>query len=84
MRSPPSGVGSIVSSFEPVDVDEVGRRLDLELHQIEQVRAARDELGAGPPRNGRCGLGRRARALIGEGLHPCLPATSVIASTMLE
>ena len=30
------------------------------------------------------GLGRRARALVGERLHVRLPATSVIASTMFE
>ena len=31
---------------QPVHVDEVRRRFDLQLHQVEQVGAAGDELGA--------------------------------------
>ena len=69
---------------EAVDVDQMRRRFDLELHQVEQVGAAGDELGALDARGGRRSLGGRFRALVGEGFHACLPATSVIASTMLE
>jgi len=35
MRKPPSGVASILSSFEAVDVDQMCRRFDLEFHQVE-------------------------------------------------
>ena len=84
MRSPPSGVGFDLVEREAVHVDQMRRRLDLQLHQVEQVGAAGDELGARDARGGRGGLGGRLRALVGEGLHACLPATSVIASTMLE
>lgn len=31
---------------EPTDIDELGRRLDLQLHQVEQVRAPGDEASA--------------------------------------
>ena len=70
---------------QAVDVDQVRGRLDLQLHQVEQVGAAGDELArracaatAAAASAGRCG------ALVGEGLHARTPATSVIASTMLE
>ena len=43
---------------QPVHVDEVRGRLDLELHQVEQVGSAGDELGAGDARRGRRGFGR--------------------------
>jgi hypothetical protein len=69
---------------EAVDVDEVGRRFDLQLHQVEQVGAAGDELGVRVARDRCGGVGRRARTLVGERLHVRLPATSVIASTMFE
>ena len=69
---------------QPVDVDQVRRGLDLELHQVEQVGAACNELGARDASGCRCSLGGRVRALVSEGLHAVLPATSVIASTMLE
>ncbi len=52
MRSPPSGVASIRSSAEAVDVDQMRRRLDLELHQVEQVGAAGDELALRGARRG--------------------------------
>ncbi len=69
---------------EPVDVDEMLRRFDLELHEIEQIGAAGDELGSRPAlRCCRC-LSRRSRTLVGERFHVLLPATSAMASTMLE
>ena len=67
MRRPPSGATSILSSAEAIDVDEMRRRLDLELHEIEQVGAAGDELGAGDARRGGRGFGGRLRAFVAEG-----------------
>ena len=69
---------------QSVDVDQMRRRFDLELHQIEKIGAAGNEFGAGDARGRGGSLGGRVRALVGEGFHACLPATSVIASTMLE
>ena len=44
-----------------------------QLHQVEQVGAAGDELGARGARRGRRGFGGRSRALVGEGLHALPP-----------
>ena len=66
-----------------IDIDEMRRRLDLELHQVEQVGAARYEFGVWLACS-RSGRGWRLGAFVGEGLHACLPATSVTASAMLE
>jgi hypothetical protein len=70
---------------QAVDVDQMLRRLDLQLHQVEQIGAARDELGARHAGRGARGLLGRGGALIGEGLHAVrsVPATSWIASMML-
>ena len=73
MRSPPSGVASILSSARPFTSIRCARRFDLELHQVEQIGAACDELGALLARCGRRSLGRRVRALVGEGLHALPP-----------
>ena len=70
--------------LEPVDVNEVCRRLDFELHQVEKIGAAGNEFGAGNACGGRRSFGRRLRALVGESPHAFPPATSVIASTMFE
>ena len=64
-----------------VDIDEPGRSLDLKLHQIEQVRSACDELGAGPRRGGGRG-GGGVGAFVGESLHARIPAACLIAATM--
>src|SRR5690606_24273178 len=73
---------------EIVDVDEMRRRFDLQLHQIEQVGAAGDELCALVLRRGGRSFRRRLGALVGEGFHalppPKFAATSAIASWMLE
>ena len=69
---------------QPVDVDQMRWCLDLELHQVEQVGAAGNELGTLDASGCRRSLGGRVRALVSEGFHAFLPATSVIASTMLE
>ena len=45
---------------EIVHVDQVRRRLDLQLHQVEQVGAAGDELGALDARRRGGGFGGRA------------------------
>ena len=85
----PDAEATVAGGLDPVelqvlDIDEVGRRLDLQLHQVEQVGAASDELGARPCRHGSSSLRRRLGAAVGEGLHASAPATSVIASRMLE
>src|SRR5205085_8626330 len=67
-----------------VHVDEVRGRLDLQLHQVQQVGAAGDELRGRMARHRSGGFGGRVGAFVGEGLHVRTPATSEIASTMLE
>ena len=64
-----------------VDVDEQRRRFDRDLHEIENVRAARNVARA--PFAGELGQGgRRARWLrVTEGVHD-VPAASSTASTM--
>src|SRR4051812_22558999 len=69
---------------EAIHVDEVRGSFDLQLHQIEQIRSARDELRAIVTSRRRRSFRRRTRAFVGEGFHPLLPATSEIASAMLE
>jgi hypothetical protein len=67
-----------------IDVDEMGGRLDLQLHQVQQIGAPGDEARIGALRDRGGGLGRRAGALEAEGFHAAPPATRVIASAMLE
>ncbi|KAK0329101.1 hypothetical protein LTR94_038092, partial [Friedmanniomyces endolithicus] len=67
-----------------VDVDQGGRGLDLELHEVEQVGAAGDEAGVRGTGDELGGLSRRSGALVGECLHALTPPTSVIASMMFE
>ena len=43
MRSAPSGRRSDLRQRQTVDVDNTARRFDIELHQIDQRGAARDE-----------------------------------------
>jgi hypothetical protein len=69
---------------QSVHVDQMRRCLDLELHQVQQVGAAGDELCAWMAGDGGCSMRRGLRAFVGEGLHDLLPATSVIASMMFE
>ena len=70
--------------LQVLHVDQMGRCLDLQLHQVEEVGAACQELGARPLRH--CGrrLCGRPGAFIAEGFHAFAPATSAIASAMLE
>ncbi len=79
-QAPFRGILDLVQR-ETVDIDEMVRRLDLQLHQIEQIRSTRNEFGAGFGR-GRRSLGQRIRALIGEGLHVSSPAACLIAAWM--
>jgi hypothetical protein len=58
--------------------------LDFEFHQVKQIGSACEELGARVATCGSSGLGRRLCALVGKRSHDFLPATSVIASAMLE
>ncbi len=80
---------AVVRRLDPVEaeaahVDQMRRRLDLELHQVEQVGAAGDEARArGAREGGGCRRGRLC-TLIGEAFHAFTPATSVIASMMFE
>ena len=64
---------------QAADIDEAGRGLDLQLHQVEQVGAAGQQLDARFGRGGG-GLGDGAGAFVGEGLHG--PATSRMAARM--
>ena len=84
MRSPPSGVGSILSRPRPLtsircagvsicSFIRSSRLVPPAMNLAPGVRAAAAAASAGD-----------ARAFVGEGLHAFLPATSVIASTMLE
>ena len=84
MRRPPSGVVFDLVERQAADVDEMRRRLDLELHQVEQVGAAGDELGAGLARPRQPRPRGVVGAFVGEGLHALAsPATSRMAATML-
>ena len=69
---------------EPVHVDQMRRRLDFEFHEVEKIGAAGDEFRARHAMGRRRGFLRCLRALIGEGFHAFLPATSAIASSMFE
>ena len=74
---------AIAPRIEAFNVDEVRRRLDLQLHEIQQVGAAGNEARAGRAcSRGHCLLGR-GRTFVAEGLHACTPPTSLIASMML-
>ena len=72
-----------VAQGQARDVDEMGRPLDIDLHEIEQVGAAGHEGGARLA--GRLGRGGDvAGAFVGEGPHPALPCwASMMAATML-
>ncbi|MNL03317.1 hypothetical protein D3C87_1238500 [compost metagenome] len=67
-----------------VDVDEMRRVLDLQLHQVQDICPAGDEFGF---RIGccrfRCRLSR-CGSLVCEGSHASIPPTSAIASRMFE
>ncbi|OFA00968.1 hypothetical protein DUPY_22520 [Duganella phyllosphaerae] len=78
------GRGFDAVQAQAVDVHQVGRRFDLELHQVEQVGAACNEARAGSAGRDGCRFGNCGGALIGKGSHERLPATSVMASMMLE
>jgi hypothetical protein len=81
---PAVGRGFDAVEIEFVEIDQVRRGLDLQLHQVEQVGAARDEPGSGVFGDG-CGrVGRCVGALVGEGFHDFTPATSAIASWIFE
>jgi len=68
---------------ETVDIDEVRGGLNLELHEVEEIGPAGDELGALDRRRGRSGLRRRGGALVAEGSHALVSATSWMAARML-
>jgi hypothetical protein len=45
MRRPPSAVSSDIGERQHADIDEMRRRLDLQLHEIDEVGATSYELG---------------------------------------
>ena len=63
------------------DIDELARGLDLQLHQIEQIRSACDRFGARLGQRGGSSS-QRFDALICERFHDCIPAACLIAATM--
>jgi hypothetical protein len=67
-----------------VYVDQMRGRFDLQLHQVDQVGSAGDELCAADPRGRRRSFRGRFRTLVSKGFHARLPLTSVIASMMFE
>ena len=73
---------------EAIHIDEMRRTFDLELHEIEQVGAARDEFRVRVARGGRRCRSGRGRLLVAEGPHALtllvFCATSVMASTIFE
>ena len=76
------GRGGDLGEAEVIDIDERGRCLDAILHQVDEVGAARQELGAvGRARvDGVVGSGG---ALVVEGIHADTPrATDRTAATM--
>ena len=77
---------SILSSPVSCTSTRCARRLDLQLHQVEQVGAAGYELGPGRRRHGRRSLAPAlAGALVGKAAHRPQPsATCAIASAMFE
>jgi hypothetical protein len=64
------------------DIDQMRRPLDLQLHQVEQIGAAREELGARRLGRRLRRTGRAVGALIGERPHAAAPTTSRIASSI--
>ncbi len=81
-----SALGRVLDLVEAevLHVDQMSRRFHFQLHQVEKISATGDELGAGPASNGAGGRHWIVGALVGEGLHAVSPATSAIASAMLE
>src|SRR3546814_20769575 len=80
---------AVSGGFDPVErqaanVDEVRRCFYLELHEVEEVGPPGDEARAGHASEGGGRGGGRVGPLIGEAPHASTPATSVIASMMLE
>ena len=70
-----------IGQRQAADVDELLRRFDLQLHQIEEICPASDEAGRRRDVGGR-GVGA-GRLLVSERLHACPSATERIASLML-
>jgi hypothetical protein len=68
----------------PGHIDQMAGRLDPQLHQIQQIGAAGDELGTGCF-GGPCrGLVWIARAFVGKRPHACSSATCVMVAKILE
>ena len=65
-------------------IDEMSGRLHLDLHQIQQIGAAGDEFGPLRFCNRFGRVCRRFRPFVSKAAHDQAPATSAIASAMLE
>ena len=78
-------VGLLDDRIEPcvVDIYEMGRAFDLQLHQIKQIGSARDQTGTGPLRECLDRRGHGPDPVIGERGHARLPRASRIAATIL-
>ena len=86
-RSPPSADGLDVRQGQARDVDQPARPLDVLLHQVDQVRAAGDELGRAVRGDLAHGGRHVAGPGVGKGVHrpaPLSPAciTCSMAATM--
>ena len=74
IRKPPSGVAFDLVEAKPIDVNQMCRGLDLQLHQIKQIGPASDEFGAIVAADRRGSVGWRFGAFVGERLSlrpPC-------------
>jgi hypothetical protein len=67
---------------ETIEIDEVRRFLDLQLHQVEKIGASGDEARVGP-QGGFHRIGGAGCAMILERPHDLFSATSRIAAIML-
>jgi hypothetical protein len=66
---------------QAVDIDQARRRLDLQLHQVEQIGPAGDDFCAGLDGGG--GVRNRVSALVSEGSHVAIPSACLMAATIL-
>ena len=83
MRKPAAGGLLDLVERQPRDVDQLGRPLDIHLHQIDQIGAAGDEFRARARGHLAHRVGDVAGARILEADHGCASIACWIAATML-